>query len=871
MDLTKQKKVYDLEYIQNIFKIVPLTFIVILTILSILTSYVVLESKQKRQIDLLYQKKSLYNEFSKKELLINFNTKVDKSLNKEILEVKKILQEHTYKIIGSLENTSKSLDLSKSIEFLKNYEKKNDINIILFEKNKSHILYGKDKLSFLCKLIFGEYNKNYEKIVLQYIQSQGKYNFQKWTNNLTAKVRTSFFDVLTLNGVEYYVGTFSKLKDLRKTIKDLFIYEINSLKNMDDYSIWFFDILQRKVYNFNKKKKYHDMDKLIFQEKNTLKYNILKYFNSFDPNKKSFDNYVLYNDKYKFLLAIDYKNNIAINKSIIEEKYFSLFLKITLYILIISIILMIFSLVFYKFTKKILNDYNKKLQDNTASLSHWKNRFELAIIASNDGLWDIDFETGEIYLSQKWLEITGYEKGEIKNFSHWFALIHPNDKKAIQNIFDDIFAEKRNDFLYEYRLKTKNHGFKWILGRGRLFLDKETKHKRMLMMSMDIDISKKMKKELLDVELLVEDGKIVIFKLFNDDNLSVKYISNAIKNYGYTKQMFENGEINFLNLVYKKDINIVKTAFNTALKKGLNDFTFVCRVLNSQNQIKWISCRTLILKGHLGNVINFYGYINDITKIKLSEEELKIRVEEELKNNRQKDRILIQQSKLAAMGEMLGNIAHQWRQPLNNVLLFLQFIRDNYKSEKPNEVLINKYFEKSFSQIQYMSQTIDDFRNFYKPSKQKTSFNIKYTINSSLEIIKAQLKYEDIKLILQMKDIQILNYENEFKQALLNIFSNALDAIREKRKKLSFDAYIKIEVEELEKSLLIKIENNGGQIPKDIIERIFEPYFTSKFEAQGTGIGLYMTKSIIEKNMNGKIEVFNIKDGVYFSISLALN
>ncbi len=133
--------------------------------------------------------------------------------------------------------------------------------------------------------------------------------------------------------------------------------------------------------------------------------------------------------------------------------------------------------------------------------------------------------------------------------------------------------------------------------------------------------------------------------------------------------------MNFLDLIYKEDINIVKVAMNAALNQDLIDFTFVCRALNAANEIRWISCRTLLLKDHSGNVVNFYGYINDITKIKLSEEELKLKVEDELAKNRQKDRILIQQSKLAAMGEMLGNIAHQWRQPLNNVSLFFAIFK----------------------------------------------------------------------------------------------------------------------------------------------------------------------------------------------------
>ena len=871
MNTKKQKKVYDLEYIQNIFRVIPLTFIFILSIVSIIVSYVILESKQNREIDLILQKEVLHNEFDKKKRLLDFSTKIQQRVDEELSKVDKLLQEHTYKIIGSLDNNHKALKFDTTVEFLEKYENENNVDIVLFEESESNIIYGHDKIVFLSELIFGKYNTTYKQIVLKYIYSQGRYNLQEWKNDLTGALRLSFFDLLEIDNKQYYVGTFSRLENIRFITKNLIIDEIDSLKNNNDYSIWFFDLITKITYNFNNKKKYDSSNVILSENRNRKKYELLKYFDSSEEINKKFDNISLYDSKFKFLIAIDYDERIKLNTQKIKKEYNSLFITITTYIVLILFISIIASLVFSKFTKKILDRYNKELQERTASLTHWKNRFELAIIASNDGLWDIDFQTDKIYFSDKWLEISGYENGEINRFSDWFNLIHKDEKQQVEMVFEEIFANKREDFFCEYRLKTKKDGFKWILGRGKLFIDKDNGHNRMLMMSMDIDKNKRMKKELLDVELLVEDGKIVIFKLFNDEKLSVKHISNAIKNYGYNKQVFENNELNFYDLIYKEDINIVKVALRAALKQDLGDFSFVCRAINAANEIRWISCRILLLKDHSGNVVNLYGYINDITKIKLSEQELKQKVEEELAKNRQKDRLLIQQSKLAAMGEMLGNIAHQWRQPLNNVSLFLQFIKDNYKKEDSNEILVDKYFDKSFTQIQYMSQTIDDFRNFYKPSKQKTHFTIQKVIASTLEIIKAQLKNENIELTQSIDDIELLSYESEIKQSFLNILSNAIDAIKQKREKEKFKAYIKIDAKKENDFILIKIENNGGRIDEEIITRVFEPYFTTKFESQGTGIGLYMTKSIIETNIKGSIEVYNIDGGVSFIIKLPLS
>ncbi len=870
MSNKNQKKLYTLEYIEKIFKVIPLTFILILAIISIFISYVLLDSKQKREIDLLKQKEALHNEFSKKELLLDFSTRVKSGVDLKLIEIEKMLQEHTYKIIGTLSNSYANSTLNDVIKFLSEYEKKSGVGVVFFDEESLNIIYGKKRIDYLSSLIFGKSDLSYKKIVLKYIHSQGRYNTQEWKNDLTGALRLTFFDLLKVKGKRYFVGTFSNVDNIRVITKKTIIDEIDLLKQNIDYNIWFLDFITKITYNFNGKKKYDTTDVILVKQKENIKYEILKYFHRYEEPNEAFNNYILYDNRFKFLISIDYDKNIFVDEGKIVQKYNSLFISVAIYIIVSAVALIIFSLLFSNFTKKILDRYNDELQQRTDSLIHWKNRFELAVIASNDGLWDIDFSEDKIFFSEKWLEISGYKKGELTKFSHWFNLIHKDDKTKVENLFEEIFAGKRDDFICEYRLKTKSKGFKWIFARGRVFIDEKTSKKRMLMMSMDIDKNKRMKKELLDVELLVQDGKIVLFKLLNDENLSVKYISNAIKNYGYSKFSFEKEEMNFLDLIHNEDINIVKVAMNAALNQDLSDFTFVCRALNAANEIRWISCRTLLLKDHFGNVSHFYGYINDITKIKLSEQQLKQKVEEELNKNREKDRLLIQQNKLAAMGEMIGNIAHQWRQPLNNVSLFLQFLKDSYKNENKNIKLVEKYFDKSFTQIEYMSQTIDDFRNFYKPSKQKSFFTIKHAIDSTLDIIKAQLKSEDIHLELKLDNVKLFGFENELKQSFLNIFNNAQDAIKQRRESEGFKAFIKVFTQLEDNVLSIYIQNNGGVIKKEIISRVFEPYFTTKFESQGTGIGLYMTKSIIESNMKGKIEVKNLEDGVSFKISLPI-
>ncbi|MFT5836403.1 MAG: PAS domain S-box-containing protein [Sulfurimonas sp.] len=866
------KKNYSLDDIQRLFSQIPVIFLILLTTLLLVITYFILESKENRKIDLLKQKYVLNYDFNKKEELNDFKTYINKELKNSFTDEEITLKKVTYKTIGYLESNSlNNFDLLKG--YLKTIEKEHNVEIVVFTKDNLNILYGENSISYIQNLIFNTKDKSklYKNLTLKYIYSQGDNNLQFWKDDLKKKVRLSFFDSIVIDGSEYHIGSFSTINSIKKITKDLIIDALKTQK----FNIWFYDIISQDTFNFNNNNKMKKSNVLFREKENNKAYEILEYyFTDFEYNEKFKDHSYFYS-KYNFLINVFYDKKIIEYKLKdiiydIKKEYSSLLLQIFVSILVVTSILIIFSYIFSNFIKAIFNEYNNELKTKTVSLEHWKKRFELAIIASNDGLWDIDFKTTKIYFSDKWLEMSGYQREEVLTFSDWFNLIHNEDKSNVEKLFDKIYSKVDDTFICEYRLKTKNDGFKWVLARGKSFSNESGNLDRMLMMSMDIDKNKRMKKELLDVELLVEDGNIVIFKLLNDDKLSVKYISESIKTFGFIKKHFENKELNFMDLIYENDVNKVQVAINAALKNDLENFTVVCRILNAANEIRWISSRVILIKNHSGEVSHFYGYINDITKIKVSQEELKLKVEEELSKNRQKDRILIQQSKLASMGEMLGNIAHQWRQPLNNVSLIIQFLRDNYKNENVSREKLDKFMARANTHIEYMSETIDDFRNFYKPSKTKNEFSVKECIESLLFMVKNQYDEENINIELNYEDIVISNYENELKQSILNILNNAKDALLVKKENLNFDAKIIINLKHEEKKVKIEILNNGDNIKDDIIDRIFEPYFTTKFETQGTGIGLYMTKSIIETNMKGKIEVENIKDGVSFLITLAL-
>ncbi len=886
-----RKKLYNFENIERVITYIPTIFLLLLGSFILIISYTVINAKKKKEIESIKEKSIIKYEFKEREKLYNFISNIRGSFSKNITSTRTKLQKVVYKSSGYIQRLGlEGRDFSEIIKYLENVEKTKGVRFVLFRGDTLDLYRGETLIKYLKELIFGQKdNKKYNRLVLKYIYSQGIDNFQYWIDDVKKTVRVTFFDKIYIQNQLFFIGAFSTINNLRDITKNIIISNIQSAKN--DY-IWFYDMIDKEVYNFFGHKKRYKISQIHVNSFKDEKYKILKYYSSYENENSKFKNRVFLMDRFKFVISIEYDKRSAFRQKrgeiiSIEKYYDSLFYKIASVVVLIILLLIVSSLLFAKFVKDVFARYNKRLLLRKESLQHWKKRFELAIIASNDGMWDIDFEKNSIYFSKKWLEISGYARNDIKSFGDWFELIHDEDKSKVLAQFDEILEDKREHLICEYRLKTKNSGYKWILARGKIFINSDDKsYKRMLMMSMDIDKNKRLSKELMNVELLVEDGKITIFKWRNDENLSVEFVSNSIKSYGYLKKDFESNRLKYMDIVYKEDKEALKSEMIYAIDLSLKSFNKIYRIVDNENKIKWIYSRVLILKDDFGDVEGFYGYIYDITKLKSVQEELRSKVKEEIEKNRQKDALIIQQNKLASMGGMLGSIAHQWRQPLNNVQLILHFIRDNCDKKGFSKEILQDYLQRAKTQIEYMSQTIDDFRDFYKPSKSKNRFMLEDSIKSTLKLVEDQFSSSDIAIEFFSKEKILLNsYENELKQSVLNILNNAKDAIKQKREREDFKAIVGIVIKKVagdkikdeikdfdsrKNFAIISIQNNGGSIDKKIIDRIFEPYFTTKFEGQGTGIGLYMSKTIIEKNLKGKIGVKNISDGVVFEIILPI-
>ena len=239
-------------------------------------------------------------------------------------------------------------------------------------------------------------------------------------------------------------------------------------------------------------------------------------------------------------------------------------------------------------------------------------------------------------------------------------------------------------------------------------------------------------------------------------------------------------------------------------------------------------------------------------------------VEKVVKEHTEHSKILIQQSRLASMGEMIGNIAHQWRQPLNAVGLIIQKLEIFSQRDTLNKEILATNTEKAQSIIKNMSRTIDDFRDFFKPDKQKELFYLQEVTNNVMDLLDAGFRHNDIAVELKIDSgCQIYGFKNEFSQVIVNIFNNSKDALIANEVK---NPKIFLEAKDEDTKLSIKISDNAGGIPQTIINRIFEPYYTTKDEGVGTGIGLYMSKMIVEDNMHGTLSVKNIDDGAEFTM-----
>ena len=273
--------------------------------------------------------------------------------------------------------------------------------------------------------------------------------------------------------------------------------------------------------------------------------------------------------------------------------------------------------------------------------------------------------------------------------------------------------------------------------------------------------------------------------------------------------------------------------------------------------------------------VNDLELISRIKNLLLLKLQLDISKQKEIEQ-KENERMLMSQSKLAAMGEMIGNIAHQWRQPLSVISTAASGLQMQKEFNLLNDDDFSKYTSTILKNTEYLSTIIEDFRDFYKPTQDKETFNMKDIMKINLELLSASLKYNQIEIIEDLENINIHSYKNELIQVVSSLITNASDAIVSQN--IEGKRYIFIKCHSSDDKISITVTDNAKGVKETIKCKIFEPYFTTKHQSQGTGLGLYMSKKIVNESLNGLFYVENVEynyngnleNGARFTITIPL-
>jgi len=509
-----------------------------------------------------------------------------------------------------------------------------------------------------------------------------------------------------------------------------------------------------------------------------------------------------------------------------------------------------------------------KMYESSEAIRKLKERMELALLGYNAGVFEWNMVDNSAYYSEQWQKLLGFTKEPPMLLSTWADRVHPDDIEEILKNVEKTVNAKIENIETIHRLQHKNGHWLWILGRGIIQYDRDGRAYSMV--GIHTDISEQKAQELKSYELgkILENSLNEIY-IFDATTYQFLYTNKkALNNIGYTHE-----EILQLTPI---EIKSTMTQKNFLNKLELLD--------NTQNFSTSFSTQHKRKDGtlydvdvHLEKTIfeftdAYVAIILDVTERKRAETEIKYlnnnlqkEVNQQVEKLDLKDEQLLQQSKLAQMGEMMGMIAHQWRQPLNAIsatginlsLLSSMEMLDDEKVQK-NASFIQE-------QTQKMSATIDTFMNFVKPSKVSKAFKLSNTLDSIMQIMGAQLINHNLKVTIKLEndDISVVGHEDLLEQVIINILSNTRDAFENLEiadKNININIYMK------EDFPVVSIEDNAGGINKDIRDKIFNPYFTTKEQGKGTGIGLYMSLDIMRKSFKGDLEYEATKNGSCFRL-----
>ncbi|MBB5022589.1 ATP-binding protein [Desulfurispira natronophila] len=422
-----------------------------------------------------------------------------------------------------------------------------------------------------------------------------------------------------------------------------------------------------------------------------------------------------------------------------------------------------------------------------------------------------------------------------------------------------------------------NHGMVALLGTGAIGMVYRNSRRR-LQESNEIQEDLRVNRERLNMALDCTGDSVYDYDVVGR---RVRFTATEYQRLGLAQSDTEGylGFDQWITTIHSDDQAILQHAIQESLVDKKNYIEHRFRQKDANGTYRWIYSRGKIVeRDNHGKATRIMGIHSDITHLVLLEqslwdlnEHLEERVAQESDKRHKNEELLVQQSRMAAMGEMIGAISHQWKQPLNVLGILVQDLGEAYEHGEINRNYLNETASHAMAQIDYMAHTIDDFRNFFHPNKERENFNVKQAIKSAVKLVSAQLNNHQIEVVISgNEDVRTCGQRNEFQQVVLNIINNARDAIVAARNHLATcqSGCIWIDITASNQGATIQITDNGGGIDQSIIERIFDPYFSTKEDTAGTGIGLSMARTLLEQGMGGTITAGNVEGGACFTITV---
>ncbi|MEN6586071.1 MAG: PAS domain-containing protein [Sulfuricella sp.] len=490
------------------------------------------------------------------------------------------------------------------------------------------------------------------------------------------------------------------------------------------------------------------------------------------------------------------------------------------------------------------------------------------------GSWELDLVDNKLAWSDEIFSMFEIDPARFgASYDAFLNTIHPDDRDRVNKAYSDSLAS-HSPYDIVHRLLMPDGRVKFVHERCETFYGPAGKPLRSVGTVQDITETKRAEVALRESEdrFRTMADYTYDWEYWQGPNQEMWYVTPSCERVtGYSQEEFIADPGLVYSIIHPDDRHLMDEHVHDSTYQDSATVDF--RIVRKDGEIRWLAHACRAVHWHDEKFMGRRASNRDITDRKRLEMELgelnrnlELRVEEEVAKNREKDHILIQQSRLAAMGEMIHNIAHQWRQPLNALSVLLANIKDDYDYHELTAESLEEATTRARKLLQRMSTTIDDFRDFFRPDHEPGEFELGQSVEDALFVIEASLANNNIRVERNIaQKIVVYGFSNQFVQVLLNLLSNAKEALSQGHKP---DALIRIGATQSGEEAVITIEDNGGGIAADILPKIFEPYFTTK--EQGSGIGLYMSKMIIERNFNGKIEAVNAGQGALITITLPL-